>query len=70
MQSYTVFFEIFGKKLKYKCKAKTESEAKEQTRMFVAESIVFVKTVQETQTPYPGSFEHGLFAFLRKNGMV
>ena len=53
MNNYTVFFEIYGKKLKTTVKAKSEDEAKK----LIAEKIIFYKVVKEIDDNNPEIFK-------------
>ena len=53
MNKYTVFFEIYGKKLKTTVKAKSEDEAKK----LIAEKIIFYKVVKEIDDNNPEIFK-------------
>jgi hypothetical protein len=53
MNKYTVFFEIYGKKLKTTVKAKSEAEAKK----LIAEKIIFYKVIKEIDYNIPDVFK-------------
>ena len=50
---YTIYFEIYGKKLKTSVVAKSEKEAK----LKIIEKLNFIKVVKETDYDIPDSFK-------------
>ena len=53
MNKYTVYFEIFGKKMKHDVEAISEADAKRK----VADKIVFHKVVKRPEKTWNGVFE-------------
>lgn len=53
MNTYTIFFELYGKKMKTTVKAKSESEAKK----LIAEKIIFYKVIKQIDTDIPDFFK-------------
>jgi len=59
---YTVYFELFGKKMKYETEADSEADAKRN----VSEKLIFHKVVKQPRMPNTGNTFYDLINLFKR----